>query len=63
MVGLNMSYPDVHSRADIEISSPMKIHGNNGSKGTCNYDNNHKNITPSIIIITYVYDKNILPNK
>ena len=32
--GEKMSYPDVQSRADMMISSPMKIHGKNGSKGT-----------------------------
>lgn len=29
-----MSYPEVHSLDDIEISSPMKIQGSKGSKGT-----------------------------
>ena len=28
------SYPAVHNRADIDISSPMKIHGKKGSNGT-----------------------------
>ena len=33
-MGCDCSYPAVHNRADIDISSPMKIHGKKGSKGT-----------------------------
>ena len=29
-----VTYPAVHSRADIDISSPIKIHGKKGSNGT-----------------------------
>jgi len=40
-----MSYPAVQSRADLDISSPIKIHGNNGSNGTSckNVDSQKKN--------------------
>ena len=34
VVGLNISQPEVHSRADMLISSPMKMYGRRGSKGT-----------------------------
>ena len=33
-LGEKRSYPAVQRRADMEISSPMNIHGRKGSKGT-----------------------------
>ena len=40
-VGENISYPDVQSREDMIVSSPMKIHGKKGSNGTRVPTNKH----------------------